>query len=116
MSNEQQIKQDAGKLPMHLTSKRLNEAYVRVRQYGLKKYPEDSWKKVAPRRYLDAMIRHIMEMLDNPYSTDEESGLLHLEHVICNAAFILELFPCSRWNEFLKAGSNDYTNTDNQEE
>lgn len=68
------------------------EAVMRVREYGTKKYHDpDNWKIVEPERYHDAMLRHVLACWNDPYAVDPESGLLHLEHIACNVAFLLAL-------------------------
>ena len=37
------------------------------------------------------MLRHVLACWNDPYSVDPESGLLHLEHIACNVAFMLAL-------------------------
>lgn len=95
MNQNQIIKQDADKLPLSQCAPELIEAMAIVRQYGLKKYPADSWKEVNPKRYLDALYRHLLEVIkaDDLYKKDEESGLLHLQHMACNLGFMLALQP-----------------------
>lgn len=68
------------------------EAVMRVREYGNQKYRNpNNWKTVEPERYHDAMLRHVLACWNDPYSIDPESGLMHLEHICCNAAFMLAL-------------------------
>lgn len=65
---------------------------AKVREYGVEKYHDpDNWRLVEPERYRDAAFRHFCAYLDNPKSTDEESGLPHLWHLACNIAF------CVKW-------------------
>lgn len=63
-----------------------------VRLFGVKKYGSvDSWTRVEPIRYKDALLRHTMAFMDDPYSVDEESGLPHLWHALTNVAFLCAL-------------------------
>lgn len=63
-----------------------------IRLYGVKKYKDpDNWKKVEVQRYRDAMYRHFLAYIKDPNGVDEESGLPHLWHCLCNCAFICEL-------------------------
>ena len=39
----------------------------------------------------DALYRHWLNYLDDPKGVDEESGLPHLWHLACNAAFLIEM-------------------------
>ena len=91
MSN-QEIKADAGKLPLTLVPSKIIQDIAATRQYGVKKYgAKESWKSVEIERYRDAMYRHWLAYLDDPEGYDEESGLPHLYHVACNCAFLCEL-------------------------
>lgn len=70
----------------------LIEGVMAVREIGTKKYGDpDNWKKVAPERYHQAMLRHILAAWNNPYKVDPESGLPHIAHVATNIAFLLEM-------------------------
>jgi hypothetical protein len=37
------------------------------------------------------MYRHLLAYIEDPLGKDEESGLPHLWHLACNAAFLCEL-------------------------
>ena len=90
----QTAKTDAGKLRPTLVPTELIRAVARIRMYGNAKYPDggpDNWKRVEPERYRDAMFRHLLAYLDDPYGMDEESGLPHLWHIACNVGFLCEL-------------------------
>ena len=85
-------KADAGKPKVSLVPMQIIYDIARVREYGNQKYHDpDNWKTVEPQRYRDAMGRHMIEYLRNPESIDEESGLPHLWHLACNAAFLCEM-------------------------
>lgn len=63
-----------------------------VRMYGNAKYKSsDNWKTVEMRRYVDALLRHTLEFVDNPESVDAESGIPHYKRMACNMAFICEM-------------------------
>lgn len=94
ISNDQTIKADAGKPKLTLVPRQILYSIARVREYGNAKYPEggaDNWRSVEPKRYRDALFRHLLLYLDDPYGVDEESGLKHLDHIACNVAFLCEL-------------------------
>lgn len=89
---DQTIKADAGKLPLTLVPREAIRAIAKIRQYGVAKYGSaENWRQVAPERYRDAAFRHFLAYLDDPQGTDEESGLPHLWHCLCNLAFLCEL-------------------------
>ena len=88
----QTAKYDEGKPDYTLVPKALISGCERVRRYGVEKYKErDNWKKVEPERYWKALIRHVLAAWYDYRAVDQESGLLHLEHIVCNAAFLLEM-------------------------
>lgn len=92
--NNQAIKADAGKLKLSLVPTEIIRAIARVRMYGNAKYPEggpNNWKAVEVQRYRDALLRHTLLYIDDPYGKDAESGIPHLEHIACNVAFLCEL-------------------------
>lgn len=82
-------KYDAGKPRPSLVPVEAIKAIMAVREYGLAKYAEaEDWKRIDPLRWHEAMLRHILEIWENPTHIDEESGLPSLWHVMCNAAFL----------------------------
>ena len=90
--NNQDIKADNGKPRVTLVPLQIIRDIARVREFGLQKYKEkESWKSVEPERYRDALLRHCMLYIEDPFGLDEESGLPHLWHLACNVAFLCEL-------------------------
>lgn len=89
---DQNLKADAGKPRYTLLPMKLLDAVTAVRENGLKKYEDsENWKEVEPNRYRDALWRHLVAYTEEPGSIDAESGLPHMFHVACNAAFLIEL-------------------------
>jgi Domain of unknown function (DUF5664) len=79
---ESALKFDEGKPDLSQVTRELIEGLARVRMFGEKKYTRDNWKKgFKLSRSLSAALRHIFKFLDNE-DYDEESGLLHLFHVV----------------------------------
>lgn len=88
----QEAKADAGKPRLTLVPTGVIRAVAAVREYGVQKYKDpENWRKVEPQRYRDALYRHWLSYLDDPNGVDAESGLPHLWHLACNAAFLIEL-------------------------
>lgn len=83
------IKYDNDKPQYRLIPPKAENEFVKVLTFGAKKYAPDNWKKIDKERYIDALGRHF-----NAYrrgeTHDPESGLHHLAHVMCCAAFIVE--------------------------
>ena len=88
---DQEAKADGGKIRPTLVPASLIRAVATIRGYGVEKYGNpDNWKKVEAWRYRDALYRHWLAYLDGE-KNDKESGLPHLWHLDCNAAFLIEL-------------------------
>lgn len=90
---EQAAKYDGGKPHPSYVPVEIIEGVMRVREYGHAKYGDqaDHWDQVEAKRYHQAMLRHVLACWNDPYSVDPESGLLHLEHIATNVAFMLAL-------------------------
>lgn len=86
------VKDDGGKLMWNLLPWKAVEGLVRVLTFGAKKYSPNGWRTVpnAKERYLAALLRHLAAMQTGE-TNDPESGLRHVDHVLCNAAFLAEL-------------------------
>ena len=96
-ANDQKAKADAGKPRLSLVPTQIFYDIDRFREYGNKKYGDsDNWKTVEAQRYVDAMFRHLLAFVADPDGRDEESGLPHLWHLECNAAFLSEMMK-GRW-------------------
>mgnify|MGYP002571861995 FL=1 len=90
-NKDQQVKADAGKPRPTLTPVSLIDAVTAVRMYGNAKYHDpENWRQVEPQRYRDALYRHWLAYLKGE-KCDQESGLPHLWHLACNAAFLIEM-------------------------
>lgn len=84
-------KADAGKPRPTLVPCSLIRAVTAVREYGTAKYHDpENWRRVDAQRYRDALYRHWLAYLDGE-ACDAESGLPHLWHLACNAAFLIEM-------------------------
>ena len=85
-------KADTGKPHPSYVPVEIIEAVMRVREYGNQKYHDpDNWRTVEPERYHEALLRHVLRAWVNPYAVDPESGLMHIEHVATNIAFLLAM-------------------------
>lgn len=85
------LKHDGGKLRLDLVPPELIEAVGAVVTHGAEKYGENSWRRVEPKRYRAALMRHVVAWLRDPHGLDADSGLPHLWHVVCNGAFLCAL-------------------------
>lgn len=90
MSAAPGIKHDSGKLRMDLLPAEALLALGEVVTYGAGKYGENNWRGVEAWRYEAALLRHLMAWKMGERQ-DSESGIHHLKHVLCNAAFLVAL-------------------------
>lgn len=71
------------------------KSILAVRVFGNKKYGSaTSFYKVEPKLHLDACIRHLIEVyisLSSMEVQNNESGLMHLEHALCDLAGVVEI-------------------------
>ena len=92
VEQDQTAKADKGKARITLVPLDIVWAIAAVREFGTAKYKDpDNWKRVDPQRFRDAMARHMLRYLDDPHGVDDESGLPHLWHALCNGAFLCVL-------------------------
>ena len=90
--DSQGAKADSGKPTLSLVPKRIIYEIEKVRSFGVKKYKDpDNWKQVEIERYHEALLRHTLAVWEDINARDKESGLLHLSHIACNVAFLLEM-------------------------
>lgn len=90
--NNQEAKADAGKLDLTLVPTKAIRDCAIVREYGNRKYgSRDNWKQVSVERYTAALYRHLLAFIEDPHGVDEESGIPHYKHLLCNACFISAL-------------------------
>lgn len=61
---------------------------VAVMEFGAGKYERNNWQRGFPKdKLLDSMLRHI-DAFYSGEDVDPESGLPHVGHIMCNAAFL----------------------------
>ena len=64
------------------------EPMVEVLEFGAEKYAPDNWKKgLEIRGVMESMLRHAFAFLEGE-DRDQESGLSHIGHIMCNAMFV----------------------------
>ena len=87
----QEAKADSGKPRPSLVPPALIRGVDAIREYGCRKYSDpDNWRRVEPQRYWDALLRHVLAAWDDWQAVDPESGMPHLWHIACNAAFLMQ--------------------------
>ena len=82
-------KYDKDKVRMDLVPLECVESIAKVLTYGAKKYSDNSWQDLPDfwKRYKAALLRHLTAV-DKGELIDEESGLYHIDQVLCNAMFL----------------------------
>lgn len=84
------IKHDDTKLRIDLVPVSAITALAAVLTFGAKKYSDRNWEKGFKwTRVYGALLRHLLLWYAGQ-NKDEESGLSHLDHILCNAAFLKE--------------------------
>lgn len=82
-------KSDEGKLDLTMVTPEIITAVAEIRRYGNQKYADpQNWRSVPPEKIHKALIRHAVAMWEDPWAVDPESGMPHLWHLACNAAFL----------------------------
>ena len=82
-------KQDGGKLRLDLVPPEAMTAMGRVLTFGAAKYAARNWEQgMSWGRIVAALLRHLFAWIGGE-DKDPESGFSHLDHVICNAAFLV---------------------------
>lgn len=83
-------RRNAGKpvLSMVLEARHAWEGAAAVLQFGAKKYARANWRKgLKQTEIADSLARHLMAWAAGE-TTDPETGLPHVDHVLVNALFL----------------------------
>ena len=66
------------------------EEVVKVMTHGATKYAPGNWRHVPANRYWAALMRHLLAFRKGEY-LDQDSGLPHLSHALCNMVFLVTM-------------------------
>lgn len=89
---EEGLRFNDGKTRHDLVPAFAQEQYARVLTKGSEKYAPRNWEKgMSWSKVLASMKRHILAF-ESGEDYDPETGLLHMAHVMCNAAFLTEYY------------------------
>lgn len=87
--NEQGLKFDDGKLPIHLIPPEAIDAMAERLRFGAKKYGEHNWSKgIKFSKLFSATMRHAWAHWRGE-DIDKDSGLCNLSGVLINVAFMI---------------------------
>tara|TARA_R110000803_G_scaffold206848_1_gene274385 strand:+ start:84 stop:395 length:312 start_codon:yes stop_codon:yes gene_type:complete len=79
------------KISMILEATQALEGCAEVLMFGAEKYDRGNWRRgLSHTEICDSLLRHLSQYLSGE-DTDKESGLLHVDHVLCNALFLAEM-------------------------
>lgn len=94
MNNEKgQAKRfNEGKNRLDLVPTSLVEEVGKVLTFGANKYGDNNWRSSMKWSKCIASLERHLVAFKNGIDFDEESGLLHLSHLGCNVAFLLEYY------------------------
>jgi hypothetical protein len=89
---------DTNKPRMELLPASALTEWARAMTFGARKYGDHNWRKgMAWTRVLGSLSRHLTAFMAGE-NQDAESGVNHMAHVMCNAAFLLHY--CQHHPEF----------------
>jgi len=78
------------------------EGLAKILTYGAVKYTPNNWRNVRPiNRYYGALLRHVEAVRKGEW-LDQESGMPHLHHALCNVVFLSELLDGKTKEELIK--------------
>ena len=81
---------DTGKPPLALLSTVALEDTAKVLAFGVEKYTAHNWRKgIGWTSIMSSALRHLFAF-NNGEDLDEESGISHLAHAMCDIMFLLE--------------------------
>ena len=86
------IRYDSNKVRMELLDPVALEGLAAVLTFGAKKYADHNWAKgMKWSRVTGSLLRHLFKFISGE-DIDQESGLPHVDHVMCNAMFLCNYF------------------------
>ncbi len=92
MINHQGLRFNEGKLRTDLIPASSTEALAEVLTLGSKKYAPRNWQKgMAWSNVISSLKRHLLAF-EKGEDFDTETGLLHMKHILTNAAFLVEYY------------------------
>lgn len=89
---EEGLRYNEGKLRLDLVPSSANKGIAEVLTFGAKKYAENNWRKGMKWSTVIASLERHLLAIKECQDYDYESSLLHIDHVLTNAAFLKEYY------------------------
>lgn len=86
------LRYDAGKIRFDLIPPNAYKELGKILTYGSQKYAPRNWEKGMEWSKVIASLKRHLLAFELGEDRDPESGLLHIAHVMCNAAFLAEYY------------------------
>lgn len=86
------IRKNEGKTRHDLIPAFANEQYAKVLTFGASKYAERNWEKGMNWSKIIASLKRHTHAIETGEDYDQDSGLLHSAHIMCNAAILTEYY------------------------
>lgn len=86
------VRYNSGKpgISLMLEARHAVEGCARVMDFGAAKYARSNWRRGLPlTKISDSLARHLVAFLAGE-DNDPETGLPHVDHIMCNAFFLSE--------------------------
>jgi len=100
MCDKEGTKLDSGKNRLDLIPPASTEGIGLVLTFGAEKYSAYNWAKgIKFSKIIGALKRHLLAV-EKGEDVDPESGLLHADHIACNAAFLQTFQRHNRYKKF----------------
>lgn len=97
---EEALRLNEGKARMDLVPTSAIRGIAEVLSFGAQKYAENNWRKgMKWSKVSSSLQRHLIAFLDGE-DRDVESELLHIDHIMTNAAFLKEYYKiCPQYDD-----------------
>lgn len=89
---EEGLRYNKGKRRVDLVPPSLIEGVADVLDFGARKYDDNNWRKGMKWSSVMASLKRHLLAFEKGEDYDPESGLLHIDHVGCNVAFLKEYY------------------------
>lgn len=92
MSDHKGLRYNSGKLRYDLEPVYAREQLIKVLTKGAEKYAPRNWENGMSWMSVVASLKRHLAAFEKSEDIDHETGLLHMAHVMCNAAFLVEYY------------------------